>query len=620
MVDFSEPLRDSLVARLLGSSELQTSNSAVQDRAYSRFADDTVGLVDGYLSSDGLNIDCLEFFRTSEPHVEHYRKSMSEFFGARFPNQRLSRSLLDLWADALSLPLTLASFGSKIDREVVNLQLVNFARARGLKVAVVTSLLGSDGTRYATSNRLRDHEWLGSDRNFISPDDPVGATHPNDNNQRFIAAENATYFSNPATPNNCGRVDFGSLEEFLTRLEDPFENYDLLIFQASAGAAVFDVLVCTLIAHHTVVETLDTSENTSEAALDPKEPKIERSALPQHLQCMGGGMRLVRQVSDRMSEIVGRQYSEVYKVSGEDLAFGASSMDLGVHSGVPEGPSNLADRTAGERRSRNGSIAELPVCSTIRLNSGNEENVSTVDRHARQGVRDFLLKDRGIKYFVHFTTLRNLKSISAKGILPRSEVGTFPEAQRGGLDFPDPVRLDGAPFRTCLSISYPNLSYVYHLIYSDRISRDQIVYLIVSAEKLLSGGETNILFFPENAASKSQTEDRRPKTGLSAAQGLFENELRLGEWVTTRTREKIPRWCPTHPQAEVQFRGRIPAEWIEYVVVHEPSMLEHARNCSKLLGVPVYRKFQIDFEGPSINKLPAWWDSYRNEKKQQSSA
>lgn len=227
-------------------------------------------------------------------------------------------------------------------------------------------------------------------------------------------------------------------------------------------------------------------------------------------------------------------------------------------------------------------------------------------------LRNFLVVKQNVKHFVHFTTVRNLPTILQHGILPRSD------ALGIATDFLDPLRLDGSHTRTCLSISYPNWFYLNSVFYREdkSVNREDIVFLLIEAEKLLcEGAGARLTFYPTNAASKQMISDTSgPRRGVSGASALFEPELRLGDWVTSREKEGIPPWCPTNPQAEVQYEGVIPVSWIQYAVAHQRQTYDSVHEVVADSNVIAYRSFKPFYEDSNISDLPRWWKSYQRER------
>lgn len=242
-----------------------------------------------------------------------------------------------------------------------------------------------------------------------------------------------------------------------------------------------------------------------------------------------------------------------------------------------------------------------------------EEVLASADRELQK----YLLNDRGVQHFVHFTNTGNLPSILRNGLIPRSQLG---ELER---DTPDALRLDRFPSRNCISISYPNWFFMTFCIArtENPIDRKDLVVLMIDAKSVLSSGCSSALtFYPTNAASRQyRDEDQSIRRGVAGAKKLFEPELCFESWSTTREAVGIPAWCPTDPQAEVQYEGVIPSAWIESAVPFHYGTFGLVEEIVAGSDVKPYRVFRPHFQDASVTELPSWWETYRDIRRQEKS-
>ena len=105
------------------------------------------------------------------------------------------------------------------------------------------------------------------------------------------------------------------------------------------------------------------------------------------------------------------------------------------------------------------------------------------------------VRDRGIKYLLHFTPLYNLRSILRLGFVPRKflEMPGIKETIRPS--FPDKYRQDGRRDCFCLSISWPN--YKMFWLKRNQMPSDWVV-LRINVETII---QNKCLFYKTNAAS-----------------------------------------------------------------------------------------------------------------------
>jgi hypothetical protein len=159
-----------------------------------------------------------------------------------------------------------------------------------------------------------------------------------------------------------------------------------------------------------------------------------------------------------------------------------------------------------------------------------------------------LVEDKSIPFLVHFTRTRNLPSIFAHGIVPRSKLGKGVKAHTN-----DELRLDNQLGANCLSIAFPNAKMLYKLR-QDNPGANWVV-LVVSRSILW---EMPCAFCPHNAADNVVTSQPIENFKTAAALGrLYEPVAGIDRAV-----QKLKDFDPTDVQAEVLVFGTIPVEKI----------------------------------------------------------
>lgn len=162
-------------------------------------------------------------------------------------------------------------------------------------------------------------------------------------------------------------------------------------------------------------------------------------------------------------------------------------------------------------------------------------------------------KTRGVSELVHFTKVKNLKSIIQNGICSIDEM----EARSIEYFGNDEMRLDGHKDAVSLSISFPNYKNYYFIKFIKEIP-DEYCVIGVDAAKALS---LDCAFFPTNAAnsycSRLKWEDL---STMDALERLFSIDNRDAS---------IPRNFTTDPQAEVMIKGVIPFEYVNWIAFEQ---------------------------------------------------
>ncbi len=170
----------------------------------------------------------------------------------------------------------------------------------------------------------------------------------------------------------------------------------------------------------------------------------------------------------------------------------------------------------------------------------------TTDLHKEQF--SSFLKERKIKYLVHFTHIDNLKHILKIGLIPREYLEE--ELIRITLRprFSDNQRLDGNKKVNCLSVSFPN----YQMFYTKSMGKQDEWAVILFDLNIIK--EHRCEFTSKNSASK----DSKPIEGIEGAEQMFAD-------LDLRERLGLPSYYTTNPQAEVLEYSVIPHLWIKEV-------------------------------------------------------
>lgn len=162
------------------------------------------------------------------------------------------------------------------------------------------------------------------------------------------------------------------------------------------------------------------------------------------------------------------------------------------------------------------------------------------------------LKENNVEHFVHFTPVKNLKSILEHGICSNNYCNEH------GIAFmaTDEDRLDGYTDFISLSISFPN----YKMFYKKRqIMGENFVVLLIDSSVMNLYDSTERKFSSTNAASNN----RKIGGEIDDLQRMFGN-------VKLREELSLQKNYTTDPQAEILLKGRIPAEYIREIHFNTP--------------------------------------------------
>lgn len=123
------------------------------------------------------------------------------------------------------------------------------------------------------------------------------------------------------------------------------------------------------------------------------------------------------------------------------------------------------------------------------------------------------VKNRGIKYLVHFTRAENLVSIFNNGLVP---VNTLDEREMDYY-YNDQHRLDNCCDANCLSIQFPN----YKMFYKYRYENSGTDWVVLGIKNTVLW-EKDCAFCVENAASSNVTSiPLQRRKGVNAFNKLY---------------------------------------------------------------------------------------------------
>lgn len=160
-----------------------------------------------------------------------------------------------------------------------------------------------------------------------------------------------------------------------------------------------------------------------------------------------------------------------------------------------------------------------------------------------------LVEERGIRYLVHFTRLKNLESILQFGLIPRSEF----ENHNIQSTVNDSLRLDNCLGATSLSIEFPN----YKMFYKYRNETSEKWTVIGLKPEIL--WEKDCVFCSTNAANSSVSRlalDKRK--GYNALNKMFDEIINK----PSRQEMGVSERYATDPQAEILVFDKIEPRYI----------------------------------------------------------
>ena len=170
-----------------------------------------------------------------------------------------------------------------------------------------------------------------------------------------------------------------------------------------------------------------------------------------------------------------------------------------------------------------------------------------------------LIKDRNIKYLLHFTRIANLEGIANHGLLPRSELPP-------GYPWNDDYRYDNFRDAICLSVGFFNYKMFWYCLKNSDAPNWALLEISLDIFN-----DTPCLFYPTNAANKRfrYYDDAALKShmGFTGLSSMYYDEPH-----GTRTDRELLDFWATDPQAEILAFGKIPVQRIAAVYLFHPNI------------------------------------------------
>ena len=165
-----------------------------------------------------------------------------------------------------------------------------------------------------------------------------------------------------------------------------------------------------------------------------------------------------------------------------------------------------------------------------------------------KNIRFKILRDRKIKYLVHFTPMLNLKSIIENGFVSRRILDTF------DVDYQhsDSLRLDGKLDFISTSISFPN----YKMFYLKRKENERISWAVLSIDSSILIDKIDTEFYRTNCASSNTSKCRYNPCS---------NEALLDMFYYSNREPNLPINYTTDPQAEAMIKYSIDKSFIKCI-------------------------------------------------------
>lgn len=209
-----------------------------------------------------------------------------------------------------------------------------------------------------------------------------------------------------------------------------------------------------------------------------------------------------------------------------------------------------------------------------------------------------MLIDRQINYLVHFTKLKNLRSIMKHGLVPRNDHDSL----NINACYNDMYRFDDRLDATSCSITFPNDKIF--MKFREQYPNEKWVVILLDAEVILA--KENICeFCMTNAANKIM----RSQSGfeLRHFQNMFKDEIivkKLDGTDNICVRKNIPDSFTTDVQAEILIRGNIEKKYIQKVAFETKATRNEWYNCNRDLAndfcldiIPEYFGWRNNFRG-----------------------
>lgn len=172
------------------------------------------------------------------------------------------------------------------------------------------------------------------------------------------------------------------------------------------------------------------------------------------------------------------------------------------------------------------------------------------------------VKQRDIKYLLHFTPASNLANIFHNGLLPRTTL----ENNQNDFIFNDTIRIDGHPDSLSISISFPNYKMFYK--YRTAPNAPDMAVLVLNPELI---SEKDCAFYYENAAKGDFNKTSAlPYKNIDSWREMFTENFK-GK---IRSSLGISNFYTTNPQAEILVFDKIEPKYIMGTLFENSTIME----------------------------------------------
>ena len=180
-------------------------------------------------------------------------------------------------------------------------------------------------------------------------------------------------------------------------------------------------------------------------------------------------------------------------------------------------------------------------------------------------------KERQIQYLVHFTNIKNVKSIVELGIWNRISL-----AQSGRpFLYNDLYRLDNAPQAVSVSVTFPNYRMFYRIRKNEENAKERWVVILLDAKKVLN---LKCAFSYTNAANAYVRE-----IAFEDRMNCVSFDMMFSEIPPySRQQRKLAINETTDPQAEVLVNDYIPVDCIKKICCEKIDDIEYLSNISSI--------------------------------------
>ncbi len=231
-----------------------------------------------------------------------------------------------------------------------------------------------------------------------------------------------------------------------------------------------------------------------------------------------------------------------------------------------------------EQKSVHQESTSIPITNEHVETAARPVESETKPRSQKHKYVDYLMKERNVRYLVHFTPVDNLDRIIREGLVPRS-------CQEEKGVWTDEHRIDNMTDCNCLSISFPN----YQMFYKKRQNmRNDFAVILIDPYCLNLFTEKDLFFLPHNAASVLFRNNPYKFTGLNALSNMFCTTFTLDGKNIQRESLAIPQNYTTSPQAELLIRGTIPPTYFREIHITNHDIIGEVRHISANSLVKVF--------------------------------